>query len=187
MTGARARLDDVIEVSWRSIEFSAVEHLQWSTGVEHRATSSVRSPTGALRYEVVAGRDWVFRILQLESTEGMLAMESDGEGGWMVDGMPRLDLSECVDIDLQFTPFTNSLPIGRLAPGIGESAEITVAYVAYPSLEITPELQRYTRLSDTSYRFESGDFTRDITDFTRDITVDENGLVADYPGLFERL
>ena len=41
--------------------------------------------------------------------------------------------------------------------------------------------QRYTRLAERTYRFESlgGGFVRDIE-------VDEHGLVVTYPGLFRR-
>jgi hypothetical protein len=41
--------------------------------------------------------------------------------------------------------------------------------------------QRYTRLADHEYRYESRD-----SDFERVVTVDEHGLVVTYPGLFAR-
>lgn len=54
-----------------------------------------------------------------------------------------------------------------------------MAYVQLPELVVTAERQRYTRIDETHYRFESGDFARDIE-------VDGRGLVVTYPGLFKR-
>jgi hypothetical protein len=55
------------------------------------------------------------------------------------------------------------------------------AYVSVPDLTVTTDPQRYTRLSDREYLYESRD-----SDFRRTVTVDQDGLVLDYPGLFER-
>jgi hypothetical protein len=84
-----------------------------------------------------------------------------------------------VDIDLAFSPFTNTLPIRRLNLPVGSSAEIVTAYVEALSLRVTPDPQRYTRLATDEYLYESLD-----TDFSRRITVDADGFVLDYPGLF---
>ena len=51
-----------------------------------------------------------------------------------------------------------------------------------PSLEVIPDPQRYTRIDNRVYRFESLD-----SDFTRDIQVDADGFVVEYPGLFSRV
>jgi hypothetical protein len=64
----------------------------------------------------------------------------------------------------------------------GDEADLQVAWVDFPSLEVTPDPQRYTRLDATSYRFDSLD-----SDFTADLTVDDDGFVVEYPELFERL
>jgi hypothetical protein len=64
---------------------------------------------------------------------------------------------------------------------VGASAEITVAYVGFPDLAVTTEPQRYTRVAEHRYRFESLDGS-----FVRDIEVDEHSLVVTYAGLFRR-
>ena len=98
----------------------------------------------------------------------------------MVDEI--VDLRDCTDIDIAVTPFTNTLPIRRLNLEVGEAAEIDVVYVTVPDLTLSPAPQRYTRLDDRIYRFESLD-----SGYTADITVDDHGLVTDYPGLFRRV
>lgn len=172
----------MIEVSWKSIEDGAVEQLRLSEELELRAVSSIRRGEAAVRYEVVLGSDWRVRTVELESTEGgALHISSDGQGGWMVNGTARPDLAEAVDIDFVLTPFTNTLPIRRLSLDDGEAAEIVVAWIDFPSLEVRPDPQRYTRIDAGTYRFDSLD-----SDFTRELTVDEHGLVVEYPGLFTR-
>lgn len=171
----------MIDVAWRSLETGSTERLHLTESLDYRAVSTVRWAETAVQYEVVTSRDWLFRTLELESTEGSLHIESDGEGGWTVDGTERHDLVDAREIDLQFTPLTNTLPIRRLALGIGDSAEIATAYVSYPSLDVTLDGQRYTRLDEFHYRYEALDRS-----FSAEITVDDHFLVVDYPGLFER-
>jgi uncharacterized protein len=84
-------------------------------------------------------------------------------------------------VDIAISPLSNTLPIRRLELAVGESAEITTAYVAVPDLTVVTDPQRYTRLADHEYRYESRD-----SNFKRVITVDEHGLVVTYPGLFVR-
>lgn len=149
-----------------------------------RASSVVDSARGRYAYELTAESDWTFRRLQLEALAGerTLTVESDGHGIWRVDGVERTDLADAVDIDLAISPFTNTLPIRRLDLAIDDEADVTVAYVSFPDLEVTLDEQRYTRLDEDRYLFESLD-----SDFSREITVDLDGVVVEYPGLFERL
>lgn len=88
-----------------------------------------------------------------------------------------------MDVDIQATPLTNTLPIRRLDPKDGESVDIRLAYIRIPDLTVAPADQRYTALrSGSLYRFESLE-----SGFTADLPVDEDGFVLDYPGLFRRL
>jgi hypothetical protein len=88
----------------------------------------------------------------------------------------------CVYIDISLTPFTNALPINRLSLTVGEAQEITVLYFDLPAMDVKPVRQRYTRLADDRYRYES--LTRE---FSVELEVDEDGLVKDYPGIWERI
>ncbi len=92
-------------------------------------------------------------------------------------------LRGCIDVDIQATPITNTLPIRRLDLKAGESMEIRLCYISMPDLIVSAASQRYTALDPGSlYRFES------LEDgFTADLPVDQDGFVLDYPGLFKRL
>ncbi|MFC5501850.1 putative glycolipid-binding domain-containing protein [Lysinimonas soli] len=169
---------------WRGIEIDSLERLHVEEGPTVRAQSVIDSARGRFSYELVCDRDWTFRRLRLEAATGerALEVESDGKGEWTVDGEWRSDLDECIDVDLSGTPFTNSLPIRRLDLAIGEEADLVMAYIDFEDLTVLPDAQRYTRLDEDLYRYESLD-----SDFSRDITVDLAGFVVEYPGLFERL
>jgi hypothetical protein len=88
----------------------------------------------------------------------------------------------CLDVDLAFTPATNILPLRRLGLAVGESREMTAAWVRFPDLSIEPLAQRYTRLDERRVRYESRGGA-----FTAELEVDELGLVVRYPPLWERV
>jgi hypothetical protein len=174
----------VADLAWRGLEVESLERLHIDEGSTIRIQSIIDSARGRFSYEIVCDRDWIFRTLRLEAATGERAieLESNGKGDWIVDGVPRTDLDECIDIDLSATPFTNSLPIRRLDLAIDDEADLVMAYVDFEELTVLPDEQRYTRLDEDLYRYESLD-----SDFTRDITVDASGFVIEYPGLFERV
>ncbi len=87
----------------------------------------------------------------------------------------------CCDVDISLTPLTNTLPINRLHLHQDEKKRIDVLYVDILNQEIKPVQQNYTRLSKFTYRYENVP-----NNFEAIITVDEQGLVINYPDLFER-
>ncbi len=139
-----------------------------------------------LRYRIRLGDDWRVRDLAVERTDGpSLGLVSPEPGLWRTaDGAPRPELDGCIDVDIQATPFTNTLPIRRLgltrAMGI---AELRMVYVPLDTLVPFPDGQRYAALEDgRRYRYEAAD-----DGFAAELVLDEDGLVLDYPGLFRRV
>lgn len=135
------------------------------------------------RYLVEVDAAWKTQRVNVAVTGGgQLEIRSDGAGRWRgADGRALPGLEGCADPDISMTPFTNTVAIRRLGLNISEVAEIKVAYILVPDLTLRAAPQRYTRLADRLWRFESLD-----SDFTADIAVDEQGFVVDYPGLFQR-
>jgi hypothetical protein len=116
-----------------------------------------------------------------------LELESDGQGKWRLDGAPCPDLDGCLDLDIQVTPFTNTLPVRRLGLEQDESAKLRVAYLPVPDLVPRPVEQRYSCLTPLSekgglYRYEGL-----FRDFMAELPVDGDGLVLDYPETFRRV
>jgi len=100
---------------------------------------------------------------------------------WTINGREAPAVEGAEDIDLGFTPATNLLPIRRLALKVGDSAVVHSAWVKFPEFSLEMLEQTYTRLTDNSYRYESGGGGGK---FRRDLKVHESGLVLDYPELW---
>jgi hypothetical protein len=174
--------------AWKGPDFG-LEHLDLrlqsdgmlATGLVIGSSDSVHF---ALRYRLLIDARWCVREALIETSAGSrVELQSDGGGHWRQDGRANPSLDGCVDIDIEATPFTNTLPIRRLALPARESREIRLAYVRIPSLEVVPAAQRYTAIDPPRlYRFDSLEHS-----FTADLPVDRYGLVKDYPGLFRRV
>ncbi|MEE1610494.1 putative glycolipid-binding domain-containing protein [Microvirga sp. CF3016] len=137
-----------------------------------------------LSYHLKLDALWHTKEVRIRTTSGhVLHLESNGKGSWQENGKDRPDLQGCIDVDIQATPLTNTLPIRRLDLETGERMDIRLCYITVPHLTVAPENQRYTALEAGSlYRFQSLE-----SGFAADLPVDEDGFVLDYPGLFKRL
>ncbi|WP_212522725.1 putative glycolipid-binding domain-containing protein [Actibacterium sp. MT2.3-13A] len=176
-------------VRWSDWDAAGLEHLSLArTGTGTVVDSLVIGvheglPYG-LHYRLKLDPQWRVRELLAERAGGTgLHILSDGKGSWTEAGggaLPRLD--GCIDVDIAATPFTNSLPIRRLALQQGQAQEIRVAYVPLPDLDPRAAEQRYTRLGNRRYLYEAI-----ASGFAAELEVDEEGIVYDYPDLFRRL
>jgi hypothetical protein len=101
---------------------------------------------------------------------------------WYLGGEHLPELDGCEDVDLSATPSTNTLPIRRLALEVGASRDVLAAWIRFPSCEIAPLPQRYTRLGDRRFRYESRGGA-----FVAELEVDAHGLVIDYPPAWSRV
>ncbi|HEU0053514.1 MAG TPA: putative glycolipid-binding domain-containing protein [Longimicrobium sp.] len=104
------------------------------------------------------------------------------DGRWTVDGAARPELDGCVDVDISLSPSTNTLPIRRLGLAVGESAEVAAAWVRFPGLTVEVLPQRYTRLDERRWRYESRRGS-----FVAELEVDADGVVTRYGDLWERV
>lgn len=191
-----AILDDVgaaslpRSVRWRDWSGSGLEHAVLSATPESIETQSavIGGPVDggfAAVYSLRLDAAWNLQEARFSElgTGRTLHLRREPGGAWFEgDGRPLPELQDATEVDLPVTPLTNTLPIRRLGLEVGQSAEITVAYVEIPGLTVTANRQRYTRLSAAVYKLEAVGST-----FARDITVDEHGLVIYYPGLFQRI
>ena len=109
-----------------------------------------------------------------------LYIETDSRRGWWLNGSEQPNVAGCIDIDLNFSPSTNLLPIRRLDLAVGESAELTAAWLRFPSFTLEPLPQRYIHLEETLYRYESAG-----GQFVADLTVNSAGFVTNYPGIWQ--
>jgi hypothetical protein len=145
---------------------------------------------------------FVTRELELTATaEGWrrhLLLRHDGSGAWNADvgdegdvpggrwdgSLP--DLSDALDIDIENSPLTNTMPILRQGFQREGSGDFVMAFVTTPGLRVEASPQRYEHVRAT----EDGSVVRYISrdgDFTADLEVDDEGLLVHYPRLARRV
>ena len=118
---------------------------------------------------------------QLYNTIEIIDIRKEGKESWYVNGQADQKFNGCIDIDISLTPFTNTLPINRLKLLEKEEEQIKVLYVDVLGRKMMPVQQKYTKLSQTDYKYENVPNV-----FESVIVVDDLGLVVKYPGLFKR-
>jgi hypothetical protein len=132
-----------------------------------------------VRLELAAGR-WRATTSEQGNLDAALTAAGHARAGLPGTEDPDL-LYGAFDVDLTGSPLTNTLPIRRLKlldAGTGVAHRLSVVWVLVPSLEVVQADQIYTSLGDGLVRFASETFSADLI-------VDDNGFVADYPGLAE--
>jgi uncharacterized protein len=140
-----------------------------------------------VRYSVHCDEGWTTARVVVTARIGTdtreVGLVVDDGGRWLLgtDEAELPDVMQSVDVDLGFTPATNTLPIRRLGLEIGDSRDVLATWVRFPELTVEPFPQRYTRLAERRYLYESL-----TSDFKAELTVDDLGLVIEYAGLWER-
>ena len=145
---------------WRRLDRPGIERCTLGDG---RIDGTVltfldRRPT-EVRYAVRFDDGWVTREVKVAVDDGRerrrLELTHDGKGRWTTgDGLALDDVDGCLDVDLEVSPSTNTLPIRR----VGASTEVEAAWVRFPSLTVERLPQRYERLGDRRWRYSSGRF-----------------------------
>jgi uncharacterized protein len=130
-----------------------------------------------LEYRVLADGAGLTSAVHVRDLRGFdqrtLTAARSTKGAWTVNGAAANALKGCTDIDLGFSPSTNTLPLRRLRLAVGHSATIKAAWVRFPEFDLVKAAQTYTRLDEYTYRYASGDFAAELT-------VDDDFLVASY-------
>jgi hypothetical protein len=144
-----------------------------------------RGPVEA-RYRVSCDAEWRTREVQVQLEEADRTRSlhlTAADGRWYEGGREHEAVRGCVDADLNWSPSTNTLPIRRLRPAVGESrGAVTAAWIRFPQLTLEPLPQEYLRLADRRYRYTSAGGA-----FTAELEVDEHGLVIEYGDLWRRV
>ena len=137
-----------------------------------------------LDYQVICDQAWQTLSAKVEGWLGNtvvdIQIKTDLTGLWWLNDREQPDVMGCIDVDLNFSPSTNLIPIRRLDLTIGETAEVKAAWLRFPSFKLEPLSQQYHRLDETTYRYESAG-----GQFVADLKVNRSGFVIDYPGLWQ--
>jgi uncharacterized protein len=138
-----------------------------------------------MHYVIDCDAEWRTRSAVIEGESGgrsiRVALTADGRGNWVRDGTSLPELHGALDVDLGFTPATNTLPIRRLALDIGESAGVRSAWLRFPELVLEPLEQTYIREAPMTFRYRA---LVDGEPFTARLDTDVFGRVLRYEGLW---
>ena len=139
-----------------------------------------------VKYEIVSDTGWRTKSAHLscrdDRGESELRIAHEGDR-WYANDKPLLLPKECIDIDLAWSPSTNTLPIRRLNLAVGVvSGPVTAAWIRMPALTVKALHQRYERTGPHAYIYSSRDGS-----FRANLTVDEDGLVVHYEAAWDRI
>ncbi|MDN7440227.1 putative glycolipid-binding domain-containing protein [Burkholderia cepacia] len=163
--------------TWQAAEWCRLVESRTGIGLSGSVSGAIDGAPFRVDYAISCGADWLTRAARITQWGGTqppwqrdIACDA---GRWTIDGVDVPALAGATDIDLGFSPSTNTLPIRRLGLAVGEAAVIHTAWLRFPEFEFVRGEQRYTRAAEHVYRYESGTYAADIA-------VDEAGLVTDY-------
>jgi hypothetical protein len=144
----------------------------------------------AVHYTIIVDSGWGTRsaaVTGWSSSGGReVRIETDGDGGWLVDGAPAPWLVGCRDVDLESSVVTNAVPVHRLGLRVGQAAQAPAVFVRAADLAVERLEQRYVRAAD-----EAGaqvyDYTAPRFDYAGRLGYDAAGVLLRYPGIAERV
>ena len=145
--------------------------------------------TWVVTYTIRLDAVWVTRSARIMartvSGSRETLLQSDGTGRWLINGVLAAHLDGCLDVDLESSAMTNTLPVHRLGLPVGGQADVPAAYVRALDLSVDRLEQTYRRIADKAAR-QRYDYAAPVFGFTSRLVYDECGLVVDYPGIARR-
>jgi uncharacterized protein len=108
-----------------------------------------------------------------------ISISVDVSGRWRLNGDECPEVKDCIDLDLNFSPSTNLLPIRRLNLAVGQEASVRAAWLRFPSFKLELLDQTYRRVDTSTYRYESAGGS-----FIAELEVNHVGFVTHYPNLW---
>ena len=158
--------------------------------LEGCTTALENGATWVVEYTISLDDRWTTRNAHITSRSvhgsRSISLDADGLGRWRIDGEPAPHLDGCLDVDLESSAMTNTLPVHRTDLPIGEAMSAPAAYVRALDLSVSRLDQTYLRLPDApeGHRY---DYAAPAFDFTGVLAYDSCGLVLDYPGIALRV
>jgi uncharacterized protein len=176
---------------WQWVQSPGLERFQLLTAPDQwilRGTilTLIEHGPAEAHYEIVCDSAWHTRSAEISVNDGHTERQlriRAADGRWYANEQLSETVNGCIDIDLGWTPSTNTLPIRRLQLHIGQSSgSVVAAWVRFPDLILEPLPQKYLRVSDRLYRYSSRGGA-----FVAQISVDDEGLALDYEGVWCRV
>lgn len=173
-------------VLWRSLDGAGHEACRVYTrdGDWHLEGSAVFAHDEQpcrLDYHVRCDASWTTQDARVSGWVGQTLIDLEitaADRNWRVNGVDCPAVAGCIDLDLNFSPSTNLLPIRRLNLSVGQEGQVKAAWLRFPSFELQTLVQTYRRIDESTYQYRSE------PDFVAELEVNEFGLVTNYRGLW---
>ena len=183
-------------LTWRADDGHGLEGARVSFAHGFRAQGRMVRPQFTASYRRVVDDSGALSRLSVASetaeNELNLTMNRTGDGFRLLDtggggGGKRVDLGGAVDLDLEFSPLFNTLPIRRLDlhRKAGEHT-LPIGFVRLPDLRVEATEQVYRTLS-VADGADPAVIEFRWAEFTAELVVDQDGLVLNYPSVASRL
>ena len=178
-----------LSVLWKGIDYDTDEHCaityhEESVMVHSEIEGWIHNKAVYAEYWIKLNNNWEVQEFEINASvadkQYKHALQIDKNDHWKCKkNLPHFDFEGIRFIDISLTPFTNTLPVNGLNLKEGDSAEFDLIYIDILENRMEKQRQKYTRLSGNQYKFDN------LKGFTASIEVDNDGLVINYPGLFE--
>ncbi|MFU1797730.1 putative glycolipid-binding domain-containing protein [Paenibacillus azoreducens] len=171
-------------VIWKRLDDTGMEYcthiLGERTEIHGKVIRSLPEEASFVDYRVVCNQDGnteqvIIQYIQQNKVQTM-RLQKDANHRWLREGIHLPELDGLVDIDIGATPSTNLLPIRRLRLNIGESQQMTAAWVRFPEFDVLPLQQIYTRMGEFEYEYRS------LSGYKARLRTDAEGIIRDYEG-----
>ena len=157
--------------------------------IEGTTTASEDGQAWVVTYRIDVDAAWATRRAHITATtvtgSRETRLQADGTGHWLIDGESAPQLDGCLDVDLESSAMTNTLPVHRLDLAPGAQAGAPAAYVRAATLTAGRLDQVYRRRPDEGGR-PCYDYAAPAFGFTARLVYDEAGLIVGYPGIAAR-
>jgi uncharacterized protein len=159
-------------------------------GAGHRirgtATAVEDADAWAISYDITVDSAWTTRQVRAARDDTEFRAARDKHGQWVVNGRTVPELSDCVDVDFEWSVVTNTLPIHRLGHDPRRPMHAPAVYVRAADLSVMRLDQRYTPVASPAGRHVY-QYSAPAFDFEAQLSFDAAGLIVDYPGLAHRV
>ena len=174
---------------WRRMDVEGMDACRFNTSVQGYLISGTAlylhgEKAARFEYSVSCNSDWSSQSAWVRGWLGRkelgFSISHDLTGNWTVDGIAIDGLRGLRDVNLGFTPATNTNAIKRMGLAVGEETETTAVWLDVDEWHFKPLRQVYRRLSETDY-----DYRSPTHDYSAILSTDAFGVVRQYPELWK--
>jgi uncharacterized protein len=152
--------------------------------VEGAAAFVEKGQPAHLAYGICCDQDWTSHRAQVRGWVGArnidVALQQTPASTWTNHGQPLAEMAGLLDVDLGFTPASNTNAIRRLNLSVGQEIETTALLLDTDDWTVRRLRQVYRRLSSNTYRYASP-----MHGYEAVLDVDDFGMVINYPDLWK--